>query len=190
MIGCNPPTSERINSYSLVSYVPGRLGEFMTRLREELVAGCVAQSHVTVLPPRPLLIDPQLAGEEIRERVIGFPPVFIDIPRIRVFEQTSVIYADIGEGRAELYQMHKALNVPPLAFDEPFSYHPHITLAQGIAPELLPELYETAFRRWQEFTFERSFVVDTLTFVQNTVENRWVDLVDCELRGEAAVPAL
>jgi hypothetical protein len=29
--------------------------------------------------------------------------------------------------------------------------------------------------------------MDTLTFVQNTVENRWIDLADCEMRGEAAV---
>ena len=43
---------ERINSYAVVCYIPGALGEFITRLRESLVPGCTAQSHVTILPPR------------------------------------------------------------------------------------------------------------------------------------------
>ena len=45
-----PALGDRINSYAVVSYIPGALGEFITRLREELVKGCVAQSHVTILP--------------------------------------------------------------------------------------------------------------------------------------------
>ena len=43
---------ERINSYALVSYVPGRLGAYLDRMRRELVSSCCAQSHITILPPR------------------------------------------------------------------------------------------------------------------------------------------
>src|SRR5688572_24218023 len=184
---CDPPTTDRINSFSLVSYIPGRLGEFLTRLRTELVAGCVAQSHVTVLPPRPLFIEPEAAAEELRERVAAFAPVRIGIPRIRVFEQTAVIYVDVDEGRDELIYMHQVLNSGPFFFEEPFNYHPHITLAQGITPGELPALYATTVRQWNEAALNTSFMIDTLTFVQNTVENRWIDLAECALRGEAAV---
>jgi 2'-5' RNA ligase len=184
---CDPPTTDRINSFSLVSYIPGRLGEFLTGLRQELVASCVAQSHVTVLPPRPLFIGAEAAAEELRERVAAFAPVRIGIPRIRVFEQTAVIYVDVGEGRDDLIYMHQVLNSGPFFFEEPFNYHPHVTLAQGMTPEELPALYETTVRRWKEAGLNTWFVVDTLTFVQNTVENRWIDLAECALRGEAAV---
>jgi 2'-5' RNA ligase len=187
---CGPPSTDRINSFSLVSYIPGNLGDFITRLRQELVRDCVAQSHVTILPPRPLFIEPKAAEEEIRERVAPFAPFPIRISRIRVFEQTSVVFADIGEGRQSLFEMHSALNTNDFAFDEPFGYHPHITLAQGVPPEQIPQLYETALRRWKESAPGNPFMIDSLTFVQNTVENRWVDLVECELRGEAAVPVL
>jgi hypothetical protein len=84
--------------------------------------------------------------------------------------------------------MHDVLNTGPFFFEEPFSYHPHVTLAQGITPEELPALYATTLRRWNEAApVNTSFLIDTLTFVQNTVENRWIDLAECALRGEAAV---
>lgn len=185
---CDPPATDRINSFSLVSYIPGRLGEFITGLRQELVAGCIAQSHVTLLPPRPLSIAPHLAEEELRERVAAFAPVRIVLNGVRMFEQTSVVYVDIGAGRDDLIEMHAAFNTGSFGFEEPFPYHPHITLAQGFPPERLHEFFEQASRRWMQESFEKSFLVDTLVFVQNTVENRWVDLAECALRGEAAVP--
>ena len=37
---CDPPGTDRINSFSLVSYLPGQLGEFLTALRRELIADC------------------------------------------------------------------------------------------------------------------------------------------------------
>jgi 2'-5' RNA ligase len=187
---CDPPaSSDRINSFSLVSYIPGALGEFITRLRQELVSSCVAQSHVTILPPRPLFIDPQAAELELRERVSSFEPFEIRIPGISVFEQTSVVFADISDGREKLIEMHAALNTGGFFFDEPFPYHPHVTLVQGIPPEHLQEFFDQVRHRWDENVRSNSFLIDTLTFVQNTAGNRWIDLADCALRGEAAVPA-
>lgn len=182
---CDPPT-DRINSFSLVSYIPGRLGDFITRLRQELVAGCTAQSHVTILPPRPLFIDSESAQREVEERAAPFGPLMLSIPRIRTFEQTCVVFADIGMGREGLREMHSALNKGGLQFDEPFEYHPHITLAHGMPYESLHEMFEHARRRWNESAPCSSFMVETLTFVQNTIGNHWIDLAECELRGSAA----
>jgi 2'-5' RNA ligase len=183
---CDPLGSQRINSFSVVSYIPGDLGDFITRLRQELVAGCVAQSHVTILPPRPLSVSVAEAEDFLRRRTRDFAPVELHLPRIGMFEQTCVIYVEVGAGAGELAEMHSELNIGPLAHSEPFRYHPHITLAQNFAPEDLDEMRSAAEARWREAPARR-FLVDTLTFVQNTVENRWVDLADCALRGEAAV---
>jgi 2'-5' RNA ligase len=181
-----PALSDRINSFAVVCYIPGALGEFITKLRQELVSGCVAQSHVTILPPRALFAS----QEELESAIIRlsgeYPPFVINMPRLAIFRQTSVIFAEIGEGKSQLLEMHERLAVGPLAAEEPFEYHPHITLAQGINPEDVDAVFEMASRRWNESP-STSALIENLTFVQNTVQNRWIDLVQCELSGAIAV---
>ena len=187
---CDPAFfSDRINSFSLVSYIPGPLGEFITTLRQELVQGCIAQSHVTVLPPRPIGVPAEEAEDTLRRWVEPFPSFEVEILDIGLFSQTNVVIAEIGAGRSELIEMHEALNAGPLAFDEPFDYHPHITLAQNFPAEDVPAIHARARERWMHEAPARSFLVDSLIFVQNTVGNRWIDLAECELRGAVAVPA-
>lgn len=181
--------SDRINSFSLVSYIPGPLGEFITNLRQELVQGCVAQSHVTVLPPRPIGIPAEAAEETLRSWVEPFPAFEVEIVDIGLFIETNVVIADIGAGRSELIEMHDAFNTGPLYFDEPYEYHPHITLAQNFPAQDVPAIHALARERWLRDAPTRSFLVDSLIFVQNTVGNRWIDLAECELRGAVAVPA-
>jgi 2'-5' RNA ligase len=177
---------DRINSYAIVSYIPGALGHFITKLREELVSGCVAQSHVTILPPRALFAEEEELEKGVVKLSADFPPFLINMPRLSVFRQTSVIFAEIGAGYSQLVQMHESLATGPFAAEEPFEYHPHITLAQGILPEQVDELLELARRRWAEAPAD-SALIENLTFVQNTVQNRWIDLMECELKGAVAV---
>jgi 2'-5' RNA ligase superfamily len=184
---CDPST-DRINSYALVSYIPGRLGDFITELRQDLVASCVARSHVSILPPRPLSVSPDAVSDQIRASLVPFSPFELDMPRIRVFEQTSVIFCEVDRGREELIELHDAMNTGGLAYDEPFEYHPHVTLAQGMDRLLLPELYEMAVRRWRESAPSSHVLIENVTFVQNTVSNVWIDLDECELRGLATLP--
>lgn len=179
----DPNGADPINSFALVSYIPGHLGEFLNGMRQKLVTGCIAYPHVTVLPPRPISVDPVIAAGQIRSQVEMFPSFTVEIASVEIFPVTNVIYAEIGAGRSELLEMHEALNSGHLRFTEPFYYHPHITLAQGVELEELREIHQEAQRKWRDYRHERSFTVDTLTFVQNTVDNRWKDLVECELRG-------
>ena len=179
--------SDRINSFSLVSYIPGPLGEFITNLRQDLVCGCVAQSHVTVLPPRPIEVPVEEAEAALRRRVELYPAFEVEITNISLFTQTSVVIAEIGAGRDELIKMHAELNAGPLAFDEPYEYHPHITLAQNFPPEDLNAVFASARQRWDSFPLRRSFPVESLIFVQNTVGNCWIDLAECELRDAVAI---
>ena len=68
------------------------------------------------------------------------------------------------------------LNTGSCAFAEPFSYHPHITLAQDLEPGQVAAAVATARERWRQFADGRGFSVEKLAFVQNTIENRWTDL--------------
>ena len=74
-------------------------------------------------------------------------------------------------------------NTDALRFDEPFEYHPHITLAQEIPPGQVEAVNLMAQRRWEEFTGPRTFRAERATFVRNTVGNRWIDLAEFSLNG-------
>ncbi len=56
------PAEQRLNVFALVIYIPDPLGRFLDDLRTALVPGCNPHAHVSVLPPRPLAVDWQVAA--------------------------------------------------------------------------------------------------------------------------------
>lgn len=182
LTGCAPGDGAgAINSFALVSYIPDPLGRFLDQLRRELVPNCTPHAHVTILPPRSLEVAPERAWQLIRERVAKFAPFEIETGEIEVFENTSVAYIAVRKGWRELVALHDALAQGELWFPEPYPYHPHITVAQDFAPELLGQIAERARQRWAEYPYPRVFRVDSVTFVQATQDNRWLDLAQCPL---------
>jgi 2'-5' RNA ligase len=177
------PAEERLNVYALVIYIPDPLGRFLDDLRRELVPGCNPHAHVSVLPPRPLPANWHLAGERVQAFTATRPPFPVELGEIRMFPVTNVIYIEVTSGREELFAMHDGLNGGALAFDEPFVYHPHVTLAQEIPPGQVQTVHELAQRRWREFQGSRVFQADRAAFVQNTMGNCWIDLAECDLGG-------
>jgi len=174
---------ERPSLYALVIYLPDPLGGFLDDLRRELVPGCSPHAHVSVLPPRPLPVAPETAIEEAREIVSGFAPFDIQLGQIEKFDATDVIYISVEGGTEQLRQMHRSLNQGALAFPEPFSYHPHVTLAQEIEAGQVEVLRDLAARRWDAFRGRRQFRAASAVFVRNSHGNLWIDLADGPLRG-------
>ena len=179
-MGCNEGRCNgegtKINSFALVSYLPDPLAQFLDRLRNDLVEECFSKAHVTVLPPRPMKGSPEQAWVQVQEKVQDFQPFVVELGKVEIFAVTNVIYLSVNSGHAELKRLHQVLNADVLKFEEPFEYHPHVTLAQDLDIAQVPAAAELAARRWQEFPHSRSVVVNRLTFVQNTLENRWSDL--------------
>ena len=89
----------------------------------------------------------------------------------------------VGAGADELWSLNRAMNVGALAFEEPFPYHPHITLAQEVPAEHVPAVYELARRRWSEFQGNRTFRAERAVFVQSTLSGCWIDLAVYSLGG-------
>ena len=176
-----------IKSFALVSYLPDPLGAYLDRLRGELVQECRAKAHVTVLPPRPLACGSEDAWFNLELRLHDFQPFLIELGEVEIFPVTQVVYLAVKTGSAKLRELHAKLNVAQFAFQEPFVYHPHVTLAQDLEASRVAGAYETAAARWKQFAHSRSFVVDHLTFVQNTRENRWTDLHGCPLRSSVTI---
>jgi 2'-5' RNA ligase len=180
------PAEQRLNVYALVIYIPDPLGRFLDDLRMELVPGCNPHAHVSVLPPRPIAVDWQVAGEQVRACAGNWTPFEIKLESIRIFPVTNVIYVELGQGAEEMFRIHAAMNSQALEFDEPFAYHPHLTLAQEIPPAGVPAVHGRAQEIWEAYRGPRSFRAERATFVQNTLGNCWIDLAEFSL-GAVAV---
>lgn len=185
-MGCKAASGTPVNCFALVNYIPGELGRFLNALRIELVAGCHAQSHVTLLPPRSLVASTPEAWSAIQAISEALPPFDITLGDIEIFPVTNVIYLAIANGRPRLLEAHATLCQGPLDNAEAFPYHPHVTLAQGLLPEQVQTAADLARLRWREYTGPRSFPVNDLVFVQNTDTNDWLDLEDLQLSTIAA----
>lgn len=176
--GCK---GDPINCFALVVYMPDPLGAYLDWLRAQLVPDSISHAHLTVLPPRPLFVETEAAAAEILSTIGEIRPFEVEATQVEIFPATSVIYIAVGEGRPEFVRLHDALSGGAFAFEEPFSYHPHITLAQEIRPLAVAESLEKARRLWAEFTGPRRSTVNSLTLVQCVTNNHWLDLAECKL---------
>jgi 2'-5' RNA ligase len=175
-----------INSFALVSYFSGPLSDYLTRLRRELVPDCEAKAHLTILPPRPLRGPVERAIQRLAVDLQDFGPVLVELGGVEMFSESRVIYVSVSTGHRDLERMHDALNTGDAAFEEPFPYHPHITLAQDFPLESIDDVLERARRYWNNWPHPRSFLVENLTVVQNTLENRWLDIDEIHLASRVA----
>ncbi len=179
-----------INSSALVTYLSGPLADFLDELRHDFGPDSRAKAHVTVLPPRQLTSSAPHASaawnalDELKIRLQDFQPFRVEIGEIEVFPVTNVIYASIQVGYDELQRMHEVLNTGLVAFEEPYPYHPHVTIAQELAPQDVAAAAAFARWRWSEFRHSRSFMVERLTFVQDTLEKCWTDLATLDLSSQ------
>ena len=175
------PPEKRLNIYALVIYIPDPLGKFLDDLRRDLVPGCNPHAHVSLLPPRPLAVEWPVASDQVRDTLQGWRPFEVELGAIQIFPVTNVIYIEVGRGAAELRQVHQAMNTGALAFQEPFAYHPHITVAQEIPLDKVTETNDLAHRLWREYDGPRTFPADQAAFVQNSIGNCWIDLAEFPL---------
>jgi 2'-5' RNA ligase len=186
-VGADVPPEDRLNVFALVVYIPDPLGAFLDHLRRELVPLYNPHAHVSVLPPRTISGDWQEASRQARTLTESWEPFEVELTAVDIFPFTEVIYIEVGGGACELRQMHTAMNRDALLFDEPYPYHPHITLAQEVPHEAVPELFDLAKRRWSEFSAPRTFRVERASFVQNTPPGCWIDLAEYSLGAVARV---
>jgi 2'-5' RNA ligase len=177
----------RLTVYALVIYIPDPLGRFLDDLRRELAPKCNPHAHVSVLPPRALTVNWEVASRHARPIAEGCAGFDVELTRVQVFSATNVIYLEIGEGAARLQELHAALSTGVLAFPEPYAYHPHVTLAQEFPSEQLPGMKELAERRWREFRGSKTFRAERAVFVRNTEGDCWQDLATYSI-GSVLVP--
>ncbi len=168
--------------FALVIYIPDPLGKFLDELRRELVPGYNPHAHVSVLPPRRLVMgSKEAAREQVRAMAETSQAFDVELCGIGVFPETKVIYIEVGKGAAELRKMHDDLNTAVLGFEEPHIYHPHITLAQEFPEGQVEELRQVAEERWRDYSGNRTFRAEHVFFVHNACDKCWDDLAGFEI---------
>ncbi len=182
MGSCSAP-GEPINQYALVTYLPDELGAYLDQARRDLVPACQARSHLSILPPRSLALPASQAEAEIKYVSHISQPFVVKVGQVAVFPLTGVIYLELEAGQNEITKLHATLNAGAFSFQEPYPFHPHITLAQNFDLSTSAERMEYARRQWATYKGRREFLLDRLVFVQNTNQNCWMDLRAFELRG-------
>jgi 2'-5' RNA ligase len=176
-VGANP-------LYALVSYIPGNLGTYLNRLRHDLVSTCSLLSHLTFLPPRHLAADPEALSRELNRKLIGIESFPVVLGEVEIFESTNVVYIGLEQGSHMVRQIHTGLAGGLFTYDEPFPFHPHITLAQEFEAARLPRIVDRARKAWEAIPpSSRSFFVERLVFVRNQDPNTWSTVSEHDLSG-------
>lgn len=182
MGSCSAPV-EPINQFALVTYLPDELGRYLDQLRRDLVTQCKARSHLSLLPPRPISASSAAAEKQILNVSRITQPFVVKIGDVAIFPQTAVIYLELLSGQRQIADLHDQLSTGAFQFNEPYPFHPHITLAQNFDIETVKERYEQAVAAWEAYTGPREFLLDNVVFVQNSVTNCWADLRQFSLLG-------
>lgn len=172
-------------SCSVVAYLPGPLGELVDSLRRRLnprFAHWLA--HVTILPPRPLLANPEEVLPEMREKCQLLEPFEAQLSEVQTFWPVKgVVYLSMGAGSERLVGLHDRLNSGPLERVEPFPYVPHITLAQELDEAETRTVLEEASHEWARYGGQTAFRVESLSLVRQQEDQSWVDLAPLMLGG-------
>lgn len=177
-----------VSQFALVSYVPAPLSQFLDDLRIRLTPEAAKpHAHVTVLPPRPVHADLEELKKRLAPALRDVNPIQIELGSIKVFPVSNVIYLSIAQGESELRALNHALDQGALCFRTTFSYHPHITLAQEIAPMDVEKLRRMAHEEWENYKGDRGFLIDSLWLVQNVMPNVWLECGLFPLAVEAPV---
>ena len=184
---CPGRGGQTLGYFALVAYLPDPLARFLDDLRIELIPDCKPRAHVTILPPRPLYQDLKETVRQIADKSRGIPPFQIEIGTTAIFDTSNVVYLGLSRGSRELYELYRTLNSGRLRYEEPFKYHPHITIAQNIDREEAERVAAVTKRRWSAWDGPREFLACEMTFVQNVAPDAWLDVAQLPLTADVPV---
>jgi 2'-5' RNA ligase len=100
--------------------------------------------HVTLLPPTPIAVDELPAIEShLAEVAREGEPFYMHLAGTGTFRPTSpVVFIPIARGVSDCEVLEKSTRSGPLDRRLEFPYHPHVTIAQDLADNVLDDAYE------------------------------------------------
>ncbi|WP_229068039.1 2'-5' RNA ligase family protein [Actinoplanes sp. DH11] len=152
--------------------IPEPWGPMLTRRRAEAgdPQAAYTPAHVTLLGPTEVAGDALPAVEKHLEAVAaGQPPFTVHLRGTGTFRPvTEVVFVTLARGISECELLAEAITrSPDVRRDTRFPYHPHVTVAQDVAPEALDAVFEDLAG------FSAAFEVSAFTLFSHGGEGPW-----------------
>jgi 2'-5' RNA ligase len=162
--------------------IPEPWGGFLTRCRGEAgdPQAAVVRAHLTLLGPTeiPMASLPMVEGH-LAAVAAAHLPYTLHLRGTGTFRPvTEVVFVVVAAGISECERLAAAIgSAPDLRREARFPYHPHVTVAQDVAPEALDRVYEDLA------DFSALFTVEAFTLFLHTGQARWQPRRDFRLGG-------
>nr|WP_236646991.1 2'-5' RNA ligase family protein [Micromonospora acroterricola] len=164
-----PPTGDTIQIGIAVD-IPEPWGSQLTRRRVEAGDPLAVPAHVTLLGPTeiPTAILPAVE-RHLASVAAAHLPFALHLRGTGTFRPvTQVVFVAVAAGISECELLAAAIAATPgLHRQTRFPYHPHVTVAQDVAPEALDKAYEDLA------DFSAMFEVEAFTLFSHSGEARW-----------------
>lgn len=159
------PAATGPDFFALVTYTPEPLREWLLQLRRSLPVESSSEPHITILPPRPLMLPAPEAWQKITSILNGWAPFEVELSEVQVFPETNVLYLQVSDGYTILEDMHSTLNTGDFFHEETFSFHPHLTVGGPVPVQDLQQIHRKAIQAWEASGCPCRFKVEEFAFV-------------------------
>ncbi|WP_435822733.1 2'-5' RNA ligase family protein [Micromonospora arborensis] len=173
------PTGDTIQIGIAVD-IPEPWGAQLTRRRVEAGDPLAVPAHVTLLGPTEIRTANLPAVERHLAAVAAAHlPFALHLRGTGTFRPvTQVVFVAVAAGISECELLAAAIAAAPgLHRELRFPYHPHVTVAQDVAPEALDKVYEDLA------DFSAMFEVEAFTLFSHSGQARWQPRRDFRLGG-------
>ena len=152
--------------------IPAPWGSVLTRRRAETgdPQAAYVPAHVTLLGPTTVDAAALPAIEKHLATVAeAHDPFTLHLRGTGTFRPvTEVVFVTVAAGISECEQLNAAIHeLDAIERTAKFPYHPHVTVAQDVAPEQLDAVFADLAR------FEAQFPVDGFTLFEHGSDGRW-----------------
>lgn len=140
--------------------------------------------HVTLVPPTELERDdlPQVV-DHLAAVAAGSPPFTMHLSGTGTFRPISpVVFVQVATGLASCELLERAIRRGPVDRELQFPYHPHVTVAHGVADDDLDRAYDGLAG------FAARFPVGGFQLFERTDDGAWDEVREFRL-GEGHTPA-
>lgn len=165
--------------------VPEPWGQLLQLARTGYGEGRAAHipTHITLLPPTPATLEEveslRKHLSQVTATIAPFPVVLRGTGTFRPISQ--VVYIQVAQGVATCEQLELQVRSGPLDRPLDFPYHPHVTVAHDLPPEVLDQ----AFQELADFHAE--YLADEITMYLHHGDGVWWEADRFPLRGSAQV---
>ncbi|MCI4064180.1 2'-5' RNA ligase family protein [Micromonospora sp. R77] len=160
--------------------IPEPWGGILTRRRVEAGDPQVVPAHVTLLGPTEIPVAALPTVEtHLATVAAAHLPFTLHLRGTGTFRPvTQVVFVTVAAGISECELLAAAIRAAPeLHRETRFPYHPHVTVAQDVAPEALDRAYEDLA------DFSALFEVEAFTLFSHSGQTRWQPRRDFRLGG-------